>query len=74
MLGNILGRIRLPGGVTVGANFPIGTDPFKGKKQPGVGVEEGTPENSITRMMANVKSSGLFVLCFYYSTENIIGC
>ena len=66
MLGNILGRIRLPGGVTVGANFPIGTDPFKGKKQPGVGVEEGTPDNSITRMMANVKSSGLFSRPYLY--------
>jgi|SaaInlV_100m_DNA_2_1039680.scaffolds.fasta_scaffold04295_4 hypothetical protein len=66
MFGNILGKVKLPGGVSIGANFPIGTDPFKGKKQPGVGGEDSTPQNGINRMMANVKRGGLFSRPYLY--------
>ncbi len=66
MFGNILGKVKLPGGVTIGANFPIGTDPSKGKKQPGVGGEDSTPQNGINRMMANVKKGGLFSRPYLY--------
>ncbi len=66
MFGNILGKVKLPGGVTIGGNFPIGTDPFKGKKQPGVGGEDSTPQNGINRMMANVKKGGLFSRPYLY--------
>ncbi len=66
MFGNILGKVKLPGGVTIGANFPIGTDPSKGKKQPGVGGEDSTPQNGINRMMANVKRGGLFSRPYLY--------
>ncbi len=64
--GNIAGRVRLPGGISIGANIPIGVDPRKARKQSAVGGSSSTPMNSITRMMANVKNAGLFSRPYLY--------
>ena len=60
--GNIAGRVRLPGGISIGANIPIGVDPRKANKKTieDIGTSNITPKNSITRMLSNVKKSDLF--------------
>ena len=60
--GNIAGRVRLPGGISIGANIPIGVDPRKANKKTieDIGTDNITPKNSITRMLSNVKKSDLF--------------
>ena len=64
--GRIAGRIRLPGGISVGANIPIGVDPKKAnKKTIDIGTNT-TSDNSINRMLANVKSSDLFSRPYLY--------
>ena len=67
-LGRIAGRIRLPGGISVGANIPIGVDPKKANKKTieDIGTNNITPRNSINRMMANVKNSNLFSRPYLY--------
>jgi len=66
--GNIAGRIRLPGGISVGANIPIGVDPRKANKKTieDIGTNNITPRNSINRMLANVKNSNLFSRPYLY--------
>jgi len=66
--GNIAGRIKLPGGISVGANIPIGVDPRKANKKTieDIGTNNITPRNSINRMMANVKNSNLFSRPYLY--------
>ena len=60
-LGRIAGRIRLPGGISIGANIPIGVDPRKANKKTieDIGTNT-TPNNSINTMLSNVKKSDLF--------------
>ena len=67
-LGRIAGRIRLPGGISVGANIPIGVDPEKANKKTieDIGTNNITPKNSINRMLANVKYSDLFSRPYLY--------
>ena len=59
--GNIAGRVRLPGGISIGANIPIGVDPRKANKKTieDIGTNT-TPNNSINTMLSNVKKSDLF--------------
>ena len=66
--GRIAGRIRLPGGISVGANIPIGVDPKKANKKTieDIGTNNITPKNSINRMLANVKYSDLFSRPYLY--------
>ena len=67
-LGRIAGRIRLPGGISIGANIPIGVDPKKANKKTieDIGTNNITPKNSINRMLANVKYSDLFSRPYLY--------
>jgi len=77
---NISGRVNLPGGVSVGANIPIGVDKEKANKKT---IEDTntkiiTPKNSINRMMSNVKNSNLFsrpylYYVFIYPPKDLIG-
>ena len=65
--GNIAGRVRLPGGISVGANIPIGVDPKKANKKTIEDIgRKNTSKNSINRMLANVKSSDLFSRPYLY--------
>ena len=66
-LGRIAGRIRLPGGISIGANIPIGVDPKKANKKTIEDIgRKNTSKNSINRMLANVKSSDLFSRPYLY--------
>jgi len=66
--GRIAGRVRLPGGISIGANIPIGVDPKKANKKTieDIGTNNITPRNSINRMLANVKNSNLFSRPYLY--------
>ena len=66
--GNIAGRVRLPGGISIGANIPIGVDPRKANKKTieDIGTKNLTPRNSINRMLSNVKNSNLFSRPYLY--------
>ena len=70
--GNIAGRVRLPGGISIGANIPIGVDPRKANKKTieDIGTSNITPKNSITRMLSNVKKSDLFSRPCLYKSPN----
>ena len=59
---------RSPGGISVGANIPIGVDPRKANKKTieDIGTNNITPRNSINRMLANVKNSNLFSRPYLY--------
>jgi len=58
---NVRGKFKLPGGISIGANIPIGVDPRKANKKTieDIGTNT-TPNNSINTMLSNVKKSDLF--------------
>ena len=56
---NVRGRANL-GGISLGVNIPIGVDPKKAnRKTIDIGTNT-TSDNSINRMLSNVKKADLF--------------
>ena len=51
--GNIAGRVRLPGGISVGANIPIGVDPKKANKKT---IEDIGRKNTTRRIIRELKN------------------